>query len=298
MLAAVLGLVPFALASCGGDDEPRGGGSAASTQPTTMSITTSDVEGGRFSMRAPESVKGGLVKIVFRNAGKIPHEAQLLRLDGNRTAQEAVKILASEDTRTPSWLHGAGGVGAVDPGQQATATTNLPAGRYAVVDMGGGPEEGPPPVTRGALAEFRVTAGRAAELPATPARIVAKDEGEHEEGGEHKHAFQVTGLKAGSNTVLFDNRSDQLHHAIVMPILPGKTFAEIKKAFASEGPPSGPPPVDLENIVTTAVLDGQTKQVVEMQLKPGRYVIACFVSDRDGGKPHAVEGMVDELMIR
>lgn len=293
-LALALGLVPLALASCGEDSGGGGGGASTepAAQPTTLSITTSDLPGGRFSTQAPESIRGGLVKIVFKNAGRMPHEAQLIRVDGNRSVQEAVKIITSEDQRTPSWIHGAGGVGTTGPGQQATAISNLPAGRYAVIDTGGGPGEGPPPVTRGALAEFQVSGGQPGELPATQARIVAKD------AGEENHAFLVTGLKAGRNTVLFDNRSDQIHHAILAPILPGKTFAEVKKALSSEEPPSGPPPVDFEKTISTVVLDGQTQQVVDMQLQPGRYVVTCFVADREGGPPHIAEGMIDEVMVR
>ncbi len=294
-------IAALGLSACGGGSGEEGG---AAPRPTSLAITTSDAGEDRFATKAPASIKGGLVKIVFKNASKAPHEAQLIRLDGDHTVQEAIKAIDSEEARTPEWLHGAGGVGTIAPGQQGVTFTNLPAGRYAVIDVASGEGEGPPPVSRGALAEFEVTPGKPGELPAAGARIVAKDKGEHGNAGEgqdaedHEHSFEVTGLKPGKNTVLFDNRSDELHHALLAPIIGDTTLEQVKEALASEEQPSGPPPVDFENTLTTAVLDGQTKEVTELALKPGRYALLCFISDRDGGKPHFAEGMLREVMVR
>ncbi len=305
--------VPLGLAACGGDSSEDGGGGAeqsAAPEPTTLSITTSDVGEDRFNTEAPASIEGGLVKVVFDNTGKMPHEAQLLRVDEGHTVQEAVEIITSEDDRTPEWIHPAGGVGLTPPGQQGTTFINLPAGNYGVISLGaGGPEEGPPPATRGALAEFEVIGGEPGELPEASATIVAKDEGEHKEaaGGQdsgegeetedHKHSFEATGLKPGRNTLLFDNRSEELHHVVLAPIIGDTTLEEVEEAVASEGPPEGPPPVDFENTVITSVLDGETKQVTELELKEGRYALLCFISDREGGDPHVAEGMIEEVTI-
>lgn len=301
-------IVPLGLSACGGDSSEDGAGAGAANssapEPTTLSITTSDLGEDRFATEAPGSIKGGLVKVVFKNAGKMPHEAQLLRLEQGHTAQEAVEVIDSEESKTPEWLRGAGGVGVTAPGQQGTTMINLPAGDYAVIDTGQGGGEAPSPATRGALAEFEVTEGQPGELPQTSASIVAEDDGEHgeagegEEAGEHEHGFETTGLKAGRNMVLFDNRSDELHHTVMAPILGDTTLEEVGEALASEEPPSGPPPVDFENAVVTSVLDGKTKEVTELELRAGRYALLCFLSDREGGgKPHVAEGMLEEVMV-
>jgi hypothetical protein len=305
MAAGLVLIVPLGLSACGGDSSEDGAGAGAGAanssapEPTTLSITTSDVGEGRFATEAPGSIKGGLVKIVFKNAGKMPHEAQLIRLEQGRTAQEAVEFIESEESKTPEWLFGAGGVGVTAPGQQGTTMINLPAGDYAVIDTWGG-GEGPTPATRGALAELEVTEGEPGELPETKASIVAEDDGEHGEGEdaeEHDHGFQATGLKPGRNTILFDNRSDEVHHAVMVPIIGDTTLEEVDEALASEGPPEGPPPVDFENAVNTSVLEGKTKAVTEMELRAGRYALLCFLSDREGGDPHFVEGMLEEVMV-
>jgi len=101
-----------------------------------------------------------------------------------------------------------------------------------------------------------VTEGEPGELPQTPASIIAQDEGEHADHAEgadaekHEHAIEAVGLKAGRNTVLFDNRSEEFHHAVLVPILGETTIEEVGEAMASEEEPSGPPPVDFENAVS------------------------------------------------
>ena len=34
-----------------------------------------------------------------------------------------------------------------------------------------------------------------------------------------------------------------------------------------------------------------------LDLEPGRYVLYCFITDREGGPPHAFKGMIDEVEV-
>ena len=139
----------------------------------------------------------------------------------------------------------------------------------------------------GATAEIEVTGeAKTAELPKTDAKVTA---GEYE--------FSASGLKAGTNEVEFDNAGKELHHLIAFPYARGTTLAKVKKAFKQEGEPSGPPPVDFENGVGTAVLEGGDKQVVPLELKAGKYALVCFISDRKGGPPHVAKGMIVEAAV-
>ena len=45
------------------------------------------------------------------------------------------------------------------------------------------------------------------------------------------------------------------------------------------------------------MLEGGESQLVTLNLKPGKYVLYCFISDRQGGPPHALQGMVDEVEV-
>jgi len=290
--------VPLGLAACG-DDDSAGDKAATAQAPTPLAIMISDAGSKRFSTQAPATVKGGLVELTFTNAGKAPHEAQLVRIDGSHTPQEAVEIVTDESgAPIPDWFHTVGGAGA-DPGQAAKVSLNLPAGRYAMIDNANR-GEGPSNAKRGALAEFEVTPGKEGALPASTATITAAtDEAAKHEGAKHEHSFEVTGLKVGKNRLRFVNKGEEPHHAVMFPMLPGKTIADVEKAFTEERP-SGPPPVDFEGATGTAALDGDMEMVTDLVVrKPGKYAMVCFLTDRDGkGKEHLAEGMIAEVDVR
>lgn len=297
-VALALAVIPLGLAACGDDDAEKGTGAKepaapAATPPaaSALAITTSDAGPERFSTKAPKSIKGGLVKLTFTNAGKDDHEAQLVRI-GDHTPEEAVKIYGAEEGPVPEWLRFAGGASA-GPGQTVTSTMNLEPGKYAMLDNAA--FMGPVNSELGALATFEVTAGTPGELPASTATITALDN----EEGEPEHEYEVSGLKLGKNRLLFENKGTEVHHVVMFPILPGKALDDLEKFFASERP-SGPPPFDPAKAVGTAVFEGETAGVIDLELrKAGRYALVCFVTDRDGkGKPHFQMGMLKEVEVK
>ncbi len=297
-LIALAAATPLALAAAAaGDDGPAAAAAAVAPRdviPTTLAITTRDAAGGRFAMTAPAATRGGLVKLVFKNASKTPHEAQLVRLGGAHTAREALAILTAEEpTAIPAWLRVAGGAGSTGPGRTTTTLLNLPPGRYGVLDLGG---SGPSPSLAGAIATFRATPGRRGALNSAAAAIVASDR----TGVTPRNRFTVSGLKLGHNRLRFRNTGKQIHHAILFPMLPGKTLGDVRDAFAAQGPPSGPPPVDFAGSAGTAALDADGAEVTDLVLRsPGRYALVCFIADRDGkGRPHFLDGMLKEVVVR
>jgi hypothetical protein len=294
-VALAVAVVPLGLAACG-DDKSNNDKAATNAGPAQLAITTSDAASKRFKTAAPKTVKGGLVKLTFTNASKKDeHEAQLARVDGAHSAQEVLKILTADRVVIPDWLHAAGGAGSTAPGQTASATLNLAAGKYVMLDNGSG--DGPPPSAKGALAEFEVTAGKHGALPASTATITAMTD----EQAKPADSFEVSGgLKVGNNQVRFVTKGEQDHHAVLFPILPGKKLADVKKFLSQQGRPSGPPPVDFMNGASTAVFDGDLEAVTDIELrKPGKYALVCFLTDRNGkGKPHFAEGMLKELDVK
>lgn len=267
LAALVLGSVP----ACGSDDE--GGGSS---EPAAFAVEITE-SGKSSTVKVPKEVPAGLVEITFQNDGKKPHSAQIAGVDGDQTAADVERV-TSEGGKIPGWIHGAGGLGTVPPGQAGSATVVLEPGTYYVQD-----DEGP----QGGIAKFEVTGEASdAELPATDATIVASE-----------YKFTTEGLKAGANRVTFDNAGEELHHAIAFPINGESTLADVEKFFMSEGRPSGPPPVDFESGAATAILDGGTKEVAELEFEAGRYAFVCFIPDRAGGPPHFIKGMLQEVEI-
>jgi len=269
-----------AVAGCGGD-EPSAGS-------RVLNVSIAEPAPNRVAFTLPDSVQAGAVRLRLTNRGREPHEATLLRIDGGHTVAEALQVINNEGGPIPDWLHAVGGVATVRPGQSSTSVQNLAPGRYHLVDLESGEAENAPSgAQRGGIATLQVT-GEAGEpeLPATSAQIVA-----------YEYGFRTQGLKAGTNNVLFDNTGAQLHHAVAAPILPGRSLAEVRTFAVSENA-SGPPPIDFERTVATAVLDGRTQQVAQLDLSRGRYALLCFIQDRSGGPPHVVKGMISEVTVR
>ena len=241
---------------------------------TRLTITVDDSAPGRFRYRAPRTVRGGLVEIRLRNVGDVPQKAQLWRIDGDHTVQEALRVRHP----LPDWLRTAGGVGLTDPGATGRTLQALPAGNYYVAATLGRP---------GRVAAFEVTAPQnVPQPPRAPARVEAVD-----------FSFKVSGLRPGANSVDFDNTGREPHHAFFTPIRAGRSLADVKRFFTTQTS-TGPPPIDTEVTRETAVLEGRERQVTRLDLTAGRYALICFVRNRRGGRPHIELGMINEVTVR
>ncbi len=270
-LFAAVPVMLLALTACGGNGN----------EATPLAITfTASGKTGKFE--APKTVKGGLVEITFKNEDKKNNAtAQLARLDGNHTPQQFFKTVNAQDAKIPNWIHGGGGSSVTQPGKSDTTTVNLPAGNYVVFNS---EAEGQP-----AYVSLKVTSGDTGDLPSSTADITAKTV------SKDKYAFDISGLKAGDNALKFANDSkDQLHEVQAFKVSdPNASLADVKKFLEQQGPPKKgqKPPIDFKSNVGTAVLDQKTDEVTHLTLQKGKYVFLCFLPDRDGGKPHFLEGL-------
>ncbi len=276
----------LALSACGSSKSSSSDGSAS--QPSSsLNLTISD-SGKTAKYSGPSKISGGIVKISLHNTGRAPHGAQLIRVVAPHTVQEALKIIGGNSGKTPGWIRGAGGLGSIPPGQTAAGVVQLPAGNYAVTDVGGPSSSGPP-----AVMNLTVSGGSGGSLPSTPTTITAAST------GKDKYAWKVAGaLKAGANTVTFDSKgNDTIHLLSAVRITGHHSQAEILKALKSNGRP--PSWVDVQTFTETAVLDSGKSQVTPLVLnKPGQYVLFCPLTDRDGGKPHFAEGLLKQVTVK
>src|SRR5205085_6613369 len=192
------GLSVLALAACGDNNKDK---DKSSSQPTALNVTI-DAAG---KPTVPASVDGGLTKLTVTNNSKQPNGLQLVRIDGNHTEAEVLKILGSESAPIPEWLTDGAGVGTVKPGGTGTSTQSLPAGSWFVATQPDGDNAKPQ------LAKLQVKGGTANDpLPATSAKISAVEYG-----------LKASGLKAGQNQVECDNTGAQLHHVQAFPLADG-----------------------------------------------------------------------------
>ena len=277
LTAAALAAAAFTLAACGDDESSSGGGgSEAEATPVEFKL---EEQGKKATITAPKSVEAGNVEMTFTNSGKKDHSAQLFRIDEGHTTEEALK--AGEQwgetgkAALPEWIHLVGGLPTTPGGKSSTAKAQLEPGNYAVVDI-----DSDAPV----LADFEVTGEGGGEAPTAEAKIQAKE-----------YTFTTSGLKAGQNEVLFENTGKQPHHVVGIGIAGDATIEDVKKFFKTE---KGKPPIDESKGFSTAVIDGGGKQVVDLDLKPGRYAVLCFIPDREGGPPHAARGMIVEAEVK
>jgi hypothetical protein len=283
LLAGTALAAACALAACGSDKK-----SSDSSKAQPVSFTVSQT-GKKYSMDGPSSVNGGLVKVTLKNTVKGAADAQLVRVEGNHTEAQMLDVVASdkEGAPTPEWIRGGGGPAGVKTGTSSSSTLVLPAGTYYVLDDQDGPG-GKTAARLGAVAKFTVKGGDSkAKLPSAPATIDAKE-----------YSFTTSGLKPGANTVAFHNTGKELHHAQLFPLAKGADLNGVRKFLASQGKSGGPPPIDFNAGTGTTVLDGGNSEVTNLQLKKGKYALLCFVSDRKGGPPHFMKGMLDEVTVK
>jgi hypothetical protein len=109
-----------------------------------------------------------------------------------------------------------------------------------------------------------------------------------------EYVFNTETLPSGPTEIAFDNIGAQPHHLIASPLKGDATAEDVEKFFKSE---EGAPPIEEKGTKSTAVLEGGEGQLVTLDLEPGRYALYCFITDREGGPPHAFKGMVDEVEV-
>jgi plastocyanin len=277
------GLTLLALLACAGmvscGDDDNGGGGATSAADTVASQLTFVLTGRELTVDGEP--RAGLTEITFRNDGRGQHEAQLVRVEGEQSDAAVLRQFTAtgEGAPTPDWLRAAGGAGPAAAGAEATSTQVLEPGTYYAVDTSGGRSP--------AYVRFEVT-GEAgdAQLPATGATITARD-----------FLFEASGLRAGVNEVTFDNVGREIHHVIAFPLAEGRSAADFRRFIVTDGRGGGPPPVDFDRGTASSAFDGGTSGNVQLRLVSGRYVLVCFISNRAGGPPHALMGMIDEVTV-
>jgi hypothetical protein len=275
LVALVAALALGAGAVACGDDEESGGGA----EPKSLKIEASG-DAKAPKIKIPATVPGGLVKIEFTNGTKGQLNGQLVRTEGEHSDKEVAAELGKAVQSKPvaDWFIAAGGPGEVEAGKTAAVTQVLEPGRYYVFPTDDEPKE--------PIANFDVSSGGGGELPEADGTVTASE-----------YKFEGSGLKAGKATIELRNEGGEWHHFLAGQLKPGATIDEAKKFFSEENS-KGPPPVDPENpALSSTVMNGGVSQLVDVELKPGKYAFFCFIADRKGGPPHVAKGMVSEVTV-
>lgn len=267
---AALLLATTALAACGGDEE---------TQALEFKVNVKGKNG--TAVTAPESAEAGLAKVTYGNNTAGAADLQLIRVEGDHTPREVAVALteATEGRPYPDWFFAAGGVGLIQPGENVTARQVLQPGTYYAFNT----EDRLDPQT---TPSFEVTGDASdEELPNGKVTVEASE-----------YAFKTKEpLPSGINEIRFDNVGKQPHHMLAAKLIGDATVEEVERYFRTQ---KGKSQLSVPSIQTTAVVEGGESQLVTFDLEPGRYAFYCFITDREGGKPHVLEGMVDEFEVK
>lgn len=262
-------IAAIALAACGDSED---------SQELSFTVET---KGKSAVVTAPETAEAGLAEITLTNDSDVEADLQLIRVEGERSPKEVIEGLskAVRGQSFPEWLFAAGGVGSLEAGESATVTQVLQPGNYYAFNL---ESDGPPEPDTAAMIE-----------------VTGEMTDEEVEGGEAtvdgaEYVFNAETLPSGGAEIVFDNIGAQPHHLIASPLKGDATAEDVEKFFKTE---EGEPPLEEKGTESTAVLEGGEGQLVTMDLEPGRYVLYCFITDREGGPPHVFKGMVDEVEV-
>ena len=263
----VAGALAVGLPACGDED----------AQTLTFTLTG---RGREVEIAAPDSADTGLTEITLENNANREGDLQLIRAEGDHSANEVVQGLgkAMQGQPFPDWFFAGGGIGTTAPGASQTVTQVLEPGTYYAFDTSGGP-----PDPRAAVAVEVTGESSDDEIPEPDTTVSAVDYG-----------FEAEGLTVGTTEIAFENIGAQPHHLIASQLIGDATAEDVEQFFKTE---KGKPPLSDRGTQSTAVVEGGESQLVTLELKPGRYVFYCFISDRQGGPPHALKGMVDEFEV-
>jgi hypothetical protein len=269
-LACVTALALTAgLAACGDEDDDA-------AQQISFTISKGKLSG-------PSSAEAGEAEITLKNNGKGEGELQLIRVEGDHSAEEVIEVLggAQQGKPFPDWFFAGGGIGVTKGGESKSATQVMQPGTYYAFNL----EAGEPKAAE--VPAIEVTGEESDGSLEGEATVTAVDQ-------DDEYAFEADSLPSGKAEYVFANEGEQPHHMLISPIEGDATAEDVETFFKTE---KGKPPISEEGGFDTAVIEGGESLLVEVDLKPGRYAFYCFISDRDGGKPHALKGMVDEIDV-
>jgi hypothetical protein len=243
------------------------------------------VEANDYALTLPAQVPAGVVTFRLVNHGKESHHAQIVRLEGGKTAGEFLRAF-TDTAAMPAWVRYLGGPVGTAPGQQRDATSRLTPGHYAVVCRIVS-ADGVMHVMKGMIREFEVVARRDAasdSFPTASDTVTLNDYG---------FAFSRP-LTAGHHTIRVANAGPQPHELVILKLVPGKTPAD----FAAWGLAGRHGPAPAAPVGGAEFLDQGAGGVFAVDLAPGEYGYICFVPDAKDGKRHFRHGMVTQFTVR
>ena len=251
--------------------------------PAAPAATVVTINATDFAFAAADTIMAGLTTFRMLNAGREPHQAVVAGAPGKTFAELEAELMKEA---IPEWMTFPAGPGAVGAGDSSIVTTNVAPGNYVIVCFI--PSlDGKPHVAKGMFRRLVVVpAPHTAAVPAEPKADVTVTLSDY--------AFASSGpLTAGTRTIRVENAGPQLHELTIERLLPGKTLADWQQWMA--GGMRGTPPI--EPVGGLVGPDKGKAGWLTITLRPGNYLLNCYVPDAKDGKPHFLHGMVQQITV-
>jgi hypothetical protein len=278
IIAVAVTLFGFGLASVSAQD----GSDLADLGMQELKITVTD-EG----FQSPAELDAGLTLVTVDNQAMFQAQIQLLELPDDMTLDEVAASFAADEERIPDWVYSnvfAGGVVA-QPGTTGHSVVDLSSGNWLIFQDGA--------VTPIVALKVTGDADRAESGDVdSDVKVTFKD---------HKIDLPDE-LEAGPQVWEVTNQDD-VPHVVVGFYYPGEITAEDLIGIFNGGmtDPAAPTPaidyMKIESGPTIAIHSKDQISWIEVDLKPGSYVLLCFSSDKGSDISHAEMGMTDVFTV-
>lgn len=210
-------------------------------------------------------------------------------------ALDQAKQAGSYDQQQKGWVYGGGTY--ATPGTTVQVVVELSAGDWNVVTSH--MPEGGDFATEENYEIVPLPVTEATPAAASPVPMITADVNVELPGMAFTLDHET--IKTGPKLWQFTNTSDQSHHIVIQRIpraIDGDDINDMVNAFMTGTPPAG------DAWFTQAIWSGYTAlfspgQSVwnEFDFDPGHYVLLCYISDIETGKPHLMMGMWQNFTV-
>lgn len=241
-----------------------------------------------YGFKGPDTLQAGLMTVEVVNKGKELHHIQFLRLEKGKTMKDIVEAAKANPESVFGHLNGVeydGGSNGTMPGESTSAVVYLEPGNYVVACIIPNPK-GVPHVDLGMIKALTVKGPAVTGVSEPKATVTIT-----------AHDFNFSPdkpIKAGVQTIRFNNEGTQPHEMLVIQLPPGKTTQDFAAAFAPGA--TGPPPGKGFGGLTGVHKGGH--QFFTANFTPGHYGLICFFGDAAKKAPHFALGMTYEFDVK
>lgn len=234
----------------------------------------------------PGTFPGGTVEVTLVNLGRLPHQAQLARLNNNASQAQVTNALKKGEQALFPLVTFEGGPGAVFAGQSQVVRLNLPSGHYIALCLVRDSDN----ISHAAKGMYRfftvsgsATPTPSPEQPRTNGRVALIDS-----------AIRLPStIRSGPIILGVRNHGKQPHELALLSLKNGKTEHDVTTFLQN---PRGTPPFIY--VGGMAALSPGLSGWINLNLPRGEYVALCTLPNATSGKPLYSMGMATPFTVR